>query len=316
MRIASGVTDQVAHFVAVDATDFTTRETGLSSFTVYRSRNGGTATAMTTPTVTELDATNMPGVYTLLLDEDMAVTTGNLTEAMAFHITHAGMAPVTLEVELFAPANYGLASQASVDTIDGIVDSILVDTAEIGAAGAGLTAVPWNASWDTEVQSEVTDALNAYDPPTNAEMEARTLASASYATAAALATVDGNVDAILVDTGTTLPASLATIDGNVDAILVDTGTTLPATLATIAGYLDTEIAAILEDTGTTIPATLADLATAANLATVDTVVDAIKAKTDSLTFTNTGVVDANITHVISDPVQAASSKETSWGGTE
>jgi hypothetical protein len=33
------------------------------------------------------------------------------------------------------------ASQASVDTIDGIVDSILVDTAEIGAAGAGLTNI-------------------------------------------------------------------------------------------------------------------------------------------------------------------------------
>lgn len=71
------------------------------------------------------------------------------------------------------------ASQASVDTIDGIVDSILVDTAEIGAAGAGLTeaggtgdqftAIPWNASWDAEVQSEATDALNAYDPPTRAE---------------------------------------------------------------------------------------------------------------------------------------------------
>ena len=47
-----------------------------------------------------------------------------------------------------------------------------MDTAEIGSAGAGLTAVPWNASWDTEVQSEVTDALNAYDPPTKAEMDA------------------------------------------------------------------------------------------------------------------------------------------------
>lgn len=35
-------------------------------------------------------------------------------------------------------------------------------------------------------------------------------------------TIDANVDAILVDTGTTLPASLATIDGNVDAVLVDT----------------------------------------------------------------------------------------------
>ena len=33
------------------------------------------------------------------------------------------------------------ASQTSVDTIDGIVDDILVDTAEIGAAGAGLTAI-------------------------------------------------------------------------------------------------------------------------------------------------------------------------------
>lgn len=33
------------------------------------------------------------------------------------------------------------ASQASVDTVDGVVDAILVDTAEIGAAGAGLTAL-------------------------------------------------------------------------------------------------------------------------------------------------------------------------------
>lgn len=32
--------------------------------------------------------------------------------------------------------------------------------ARLGAAGAGLTAVPWNASWDVEVESEVLDALN------------------------------------------------------------------------------------------------------------------------------------------------------------
>jgi len=67
------------------------------------------------------------------------------------------------------------------DTVDGIVDDILVDTAEIGAAGAGLTeaggtgdqftAVPWNANWDAEVQSECADALTAYDPPTKAELD-------------------------------------------------------------------------------------------------------------------------------------------------
>jgi cell division protein ZapA (FtsZ GTPase activity inhibitor) len=39
-------------------------------------------------------------------------------------------------------------------------------------------------------------------------------------------------------------ASVDTVDTNVDAILVDTGTDLPATLTTIAGYLDTEVAAI------------------------------------------------------------------------
>jgi len=52
------------------------------------------------------------------------------------------------------------------------VADILTDTAVIGANGAGLSAIPWNSSWDAEVQSEVTDALNAYDPPTKAEMDA------------------------------------------------------------------------------------------------------------------------------------------------
>jgi hypothetical protein len=55
---------------------------------------------------------------------------------------------------------------ASVTTIP----AILTDTAEIGAAGAGLSNITWNADWDAEVQSEVTDALNAYDPPTRAEL--------------------------------------------------------------------------------------------------------------------------------------------------
>ena len=53
------------------------------------------------------------------------------------------------------------ALKALLDTIDGIVDAILVDTAVIGALGAGLTAIPWNSTWDAEVQSEVNDALVA-----------------------------------------------------------------------------------------------------------------------------------------------------------
>lgn len=95
---ASGTTDQYTYFVAVDSTDFTTRETGLSSFTVYRSRDGGPSTAMTTPTVNETDTTNQPGVYELLLDEDMTIGAGNDVEHMVFHITATGMAAVTKEI--------------------------------------------------------------------------------------------------------------------------------------------------------------------------------------------------------------------------
>lgn len=76
----------------------------------------------------------------------------------------------------------GTTLDGKINTIDTNVDAILVDTAEIGAAGAGLTeaggtgdqltAVPWNAAWDAEVESEVTDALNTYDPPTRTEATA------------------------------------------------------------------------------------------------------------------------------------------------
>tara|TARA_R110000751_G_scaffold236194_1_gene337488 strand:- start:14257 stop:16401 length:2145 start_codon:yes stop_codon:yes gene_type:complete len=205
---------------------------------------------------------------------------------------------------------------SKIDVVDGVVDSVLVDTAEIGSAGAGLTAIPWNASWDAEVQSEVADGLAAYDPPTKAELDSAfteikggsfastdtleairdrgdaawtTGGGGSAPTAAAVAdavwdeatsghttsgtfgeqvktdidailvdtgttldgkidVIDGIVDSILVDTGTTLNDKIDVIDGIVDSILVDTGTTLDGKLDTIDNFLDTEVAAILADT--------------------------------------------------------------------
>jgi len=237
MRIASGDTTKYIYFVAVDDTDFATRETGLSSFTVYRSRDGGAAAAMTTPTINEVDASNMPGVYELLVDEDTTIGAGHDTEEMVFHITATGMAPVTRTVEIYRPKF---------------------------TEGSTLTLAGINAECDTAISD------------------------ASLATSAALATVDANVDAILTDTGTTLPAQitglndlsaadvrtavglasanldtqLSTIDTNVDAVLVDTGTTIPATLSTLDGKVDTldgNVDSILVDTDTTIPGLIAGL---------------------------------------------------------
>lgn len=101
MRIPSGKVDQVIYFVAVDANDLVTRKTGLTSFTVYRSRNGGASTLYTTPTVTEISAANQPGEYCLLIDEDTTIASTSDSEEYCVSISQASMARVTRTVELY-----------------------------------------------------------------------------------------------------------------------------------------------------------------------------------------------------------------------
>lgn len=52
------------------------------------------------------------------------------------------------------PSNLGGGASLAANLAD-----IEAQTDDIGTAGAGLSALPWNAAWDAEVQSEVTDAL-------------------------------------------------------------------------------------------------------------------------------------------------------------
>lgn len=61
-----------------------------------------------------------------------------------------------LESRLGTPSNLGSGATVAANLVD-----IEGQTDDIGVAGVGLTAVPWNAAWDAEVQSEVQDALDA-----------------------------------------------------------------------------------------------------------------------------------------------------------
>ena len=61
-----------------------------------------------------------------------------------------------LESRLGTPSNLGTGATVAANLVD-----IEAQTDDIGIAGAGLTAVPWNAAWDVEVQSEVQDAIEA-----------------------------------------------------------------------------------------------------------------------------------------------------------
>ena len=175
------------------------------------------------------------------------------------------------------------------------MDAILEDTAEIGAAGAGLTAVPWNASWDAEVQSECADALAAinldhllYQPVSDEsnlgdgggnEVVASTIMSLILAsdndadgfnyTTDSLEAIRDKLTDIEADTNELqtddIPGTLATIDGKID---------------TIDGIVDDIVADTNELQTDDIPGTLATMD--GKIDTIDGIVDDIVADTNEL----------------------------------
>lgn len=97
MRIQSGNTTTYAYFVAWDAADRLTRETGLTTFTVKWSRNGGAFTTISGPTVAEIGN----GLYAVLISEGTTIDSSRDTEEMALEISHGSMATVNRTIELF-----------------------------------------------------------------------------------------------------------------------------------------------------------------------------------------------------------------------
>ena len=224
MKLASAVTDQYIYFVAVDSTDFTTRETGFSSFTVYRSRNGGAAAPYTTPTVNETDSSNMPGVYELLIDEDMTIDAGDETQEICLHITHAGMAPVTRVFELFRPKitagnTLGVAADGdvsgdvdgdvvgSVASVSGAVGSV---TGAVGSVTGAVGSVAGNVDGST---ASVTGAVGSV---TGA------VGSVTGAVGSVAGNVDGSVASVTGAVGS-VTGAVGSVAGNVDGSTASIG---------------------------------------------------------------------------------------------
>lgn len=198
LKQSTTVTVKVGPFL--DATDGVTEETGLTP-AIELSKAGGAFASRNSATAVSHDA---EGWYGVELDSTDTATLGRLVLKAQDSANHL---PVWHEFTVL-PANVYDSVVAGTDNLqvdttqvegndatdqirDAVLDdatrfsgadiaAILTDTAEIGAAGAGLTeaggtgdqltAVPWNVAWDSEVESEVTDALNTYDPPTHAEL--------------------------------------------------------------------------------------------------------------------------------------------------
>jgi hypothetical protein len=311
--------------------------------TGYAGTNNVIPTVTTTATATAVTTVNglAAGVITATSIAADAITAAKVADgtidAATFAtgaITAAAIAADAIGAsELAADAvteiQSGLATAAALTTVDDFLDTeIAAIIATLGSAGAGLTAVPWNAAWDAEVQSEATDALNAYDPPTNTEMEARTIAAASYATASALDAVDNFLDtevaAILADTnelqtdwadggrldllldgassagdpwGTALPGGYTA--GQAGKIIGDNiNATISSRSTLTAAQANTEVDTALSDVGLTttitgrIDAAVTTRASQTSVNTIDDFLDteiaAIKAKTDLIPGTIDG----------------------------
>jgi len=144
-------------------------------------------------------------------------------------------------------------------------------------------------------------AINTSSGAVETDAASRTASKADVsglATSVALATVDGIVDTILLDTdelqtnqgawatatGFATSGDLAAVDSNVDAILIDTGTTLPAQITGLNDFdpaTDTvaNVTLVATTTTNTDMRGTDSAATATALATVDAVVDLIKIDT-------------------------------------
>jgi hypothetical protein len=307
------------------------------------------------------------------MDADMGAISADATAADNLEAMLDGTGGVNLNIQQLI-STCGDALPNIVLTGTGTADGI-----SFTRSGSGN---PFDAEFAAQIQQEATDALNAYDPPTNAEMVARTLLAADYATATALDAVDNFVDtevsAIkavtdkldtaleldgvvyrytvnaleLAPTGGSAPTaadiadavwneaqadhvaagSFGLIASEIADILVDTaeigaagaGLTninlpnqtmditgnitgnLSGSVGSVTGLtvanLDVAVSSRLATAGYTAPLDAAGVRTAVGLAsanldtqlsTIDTVVDAVKVKTDSLTFTVAGQVDAN-----------------------
>lgn len=149
------------------------------------------------------------------------------------------------------------------NTVANIASLPAVTSAGSGVLNVSLSVAEMAGSAGQRVTVLFEDQAGDEWMPVAVDVELTTLDIDDVATAVALATVDGIVDDILEDTGTTLPATLATaaalatVDGNVDAILADTGTDgVVVAAASKTGYslsaagVDAILDEVVEDTYT------------------------------------------------------------------
>jgi hypothetical protein len=277
--------------------------------------------------------------------------TASGTPTLLTHANYTdGLHEIAVDTTGYANGEYAVFCTLTISTVNpaGFVGSFRVRTANrIDGLVTAVADLPTNAELATALgtaDDAVLAAIN--DLPTNSEL-ATALGTADDAVIAAIGALNNlsqadiraavglgsaNLDTQLADlpTNAELATALGTADDAVLAAINDlpTNSELATALGTADDAVLLAIAALKNfdpDTDVVAHVTLVDTtttntdmrgtnnaATATNLATTDGKVDDIKAKTDSLTFTKTGEVDANVQSINGTTVNGDGSS-IPWG---
>ena len=298
LRQSTAVTLQVGPFI--DDTDGKTAEIALDidEGSILLSKNGGAFTLKSDTTHGVHDAAHN-GWYTMPLNTTDTNTLGTLDLAVNF----AGALPVwksfmvieeqvwdsicgadLLDVSVVQVAGTGQTAgdvTAKINTIDGIVDDILVDTGTTldGAIAALPTDADVNAACDTAISdAALATATSVAALPTDADVNAAcdtAISDAALATAAAVAALPTDAD----------------VNAACDTAISDAALATAAALATVEDFVDTEVASILAAVDTEVAALVAAVITNAAGADVAADIIAVKGVVDDVLL-DTAVIGA------------------------
>lgn len=240
-----------------------------------------TVNTHTASTGAATDADAVPS-YRVYEDETgTAILTGNMAKLDDANTTGFYSEQITLSAAngLEKGKSYNIYVSATVDSVVGTDSFGFQIEAEVDANA--VSNIGANVITATSIAS---NAIAAAKIASGAITSAKFASGAITATAIAADAIGASelaADAVTeIQSGLATAAALATVDGNVDSILADTNE--------LQGDW-------------------------ANGGRLDLLIDAVKAKTDSLTFTVAGTVNANITYVNEVEVTGDGSEGTEWG---
>ena len=154
-----------SHHVAADVHELQTGVIVAGAFAA----DSLTAAALAADAVTEIQSGLATAAALATAQADIDIITGtdgvNLLSATQTQITTIAADVVNIDgaamrgTDNAALAATALSTAVWTNTLATNIGTTNTTVASIGATGTGLTAIPWNAAWDAEVQSEVQDAI-------------------------------------------------------------------------------------------------------------------------------------------------------------